>query len=119
MLGPFAVPGWRITRTLVLAGVQIGCIAQESVGHDPKIAADLAERHSGALVDVIVQYKPEAYERISSAPPIEHHRTRGLAKRVALRSIHAQLLSVRAEELEEIAADPDVEFISPDRQVHA
>ena len=80
----------------------------------PNLAPELAKLENDATVDVIVQYK---------APPEEgHHRKVGLwggqLKR-KLELINAAHYSVTPRALEQLAADPNVAYITPDRPVQA
>ena len=83
-------------------------------GGSPKIATDLVNRDSGATVDVIVQFKQT---------PTETHyakvRGKGGLERQRLSLVKGGSFSISAGKLEELAADPDVAFISPDRPIQA
>ena len=78
----------------------------------PKISADLDGLPPDKTVDVIIQYK--------HVPSEAHHqrvRGRGGLHKRSLDVIRGSLYSVPAGAMEELAADPDVAFISPDREV--
>src|SRR5437016_4075370 len=104
-------------RALAIAILPIGAMAQGFFGGHPKIAPDLQEAFPEDKVDVIVQYKSNAFEQIAGAARARHARIRELQDKGPLRSIHSEVLTVRAVDLALIADDPDVEFISPDRPV--
>ncbi|MBS1872054.1 MAG: S8 family serine peptidase [Acidobacteria bacterium] len=79
-----------------------------------KIDRDLEAADPSATVDVIVQFR--------NAPTAAHHdrvRERGGRHRGTLPLIGAGVYSIEAGRLGELAADPDVVQISPDRQVRA
>ena len=79
---------------------------------ESKISSDVP-RDAHSNVNVIVRFRkaPEGadHERMSM---------RGGALRHDLHFINADAISLPASELENLAADPDVEYISADRQIH-
>jgi serine protease AprX len=81
--------------------------------HQRKIAADLDRNGSpDKLVDVIVQYK--------MTPQTRHYAKmagRGAWTKARLHSINSAAFKIPASALAELEADPDVAFVSPDRQV--
>lgn len=80
-------------------------------GH-PKMARDL--KGSGEMVDVIVQF--------TAAPTSRHHdkvRRRGGLFRADLGVAKAGLYTVPAGALEDLANDPEVAYITPNREVGA
>jgi hypothetical protein len=80
----------------------------------PKIAKDLDNIDSEALVDVIVQFK--------QVPTEAHHKKitdRGGQLKRELGLIKGSHYSVPASKLKDLADDPDVAYISPDRPVNA
>jgi len=86
----------------------------QAYGKHPKVARDLENRDPNATVDVIVQFK--------QMPTDAHHKKvadRGGKHKAHLEAIKAGLYSMRADRLAELADDPDVEQISPDRPVKA
>src|SRR5437016_6647001 len=103
--------GWF--RALAIAVVPIGAMAQVYFEGHPKVAPDLQMVYSEDKVDVIVQYKAEAFEH--GMARARHAGIRELEDKGPLRLIHAEVLTVRALDLWLLADDPDVEFISPDR----
>ena len=81
--------------------------------HNPKLSDDAASAPSGN-VDVIIQYKkdPGAVEEAKLAG----HNGK---LRVRLHSIHAHAATLSQSELEALAADPNVSYISVDRPLRS
>ena len=80
----------------------------------PKIAKDLDSIDSEALVDVIVQFR--------QVPTEAHHNkviNRGGQLKTELGFIKGSHYSIPAGKLEDLAEDPEVTYISPDRPVKA
>ena len=80
----------------------------------PRIATDLKASDATANVDVIVRFKV--------APTEVHHQRiiqRGGALKREMGFIKSGAYSLPASRLAELAADPDVEYISPDRPVYS
>src|SRR5207248_6893807 len=78
-----------------------------------KLAKDLRQ-DSDSPIDVIVQF--------TQAPTAKHHaRVTGIGGQLKadLSISHAGLYSIPASALEDLANDPDVKYISPDRPVQA
>ncbi len=91
MLGPFSV------STLMAAN---------------KLSADLQALPPAASVDVIVQFThPPSAADLTAA-----NRAGGLLKR-SFQSIHGALFTLRAGQLNALAANPNIAYISPDRKV--
>src|SRR5580704_17669979 len=99
-------------RTLNLATLFIAATALAYAGPHPKIAADLESRDAGTQVDVIIRYKQGAQQKHVDAVS-----RKGGFHRGNLDIVKGAVFSVPATALEELANDPDVEFISPDRRV--
>ena len=100
---------WR-TKSLVSLLAFVGLVYAGS----PKIAKDLDNIDSEALVDVIVQFK--------QVPTEAHHNkvtNRGGQLRRELGLIKGSHYSIPASKLKDLAEDPDVTYISPDRPVKA
>ena len=100
----------RNTRALALAILTAGL----AFAKHPKVAADLNTNDPNASVDVIVQFK--------QAPTYAHHKKvadRGGKHKANLEAVKAGLYSMRADRLDDLARDPDVVYISPDRPVRA
>src|SRR5450631_2144702 len=77
-----------------------------------KVSQDLQIADSDETVNVIVQFR--------QAPTERHHlavQARGGRLRTDLHAIRASVYSIPASRLAELADDPDVEYISPDRPV--
>ena len=80
-------------------------------GH-PKLARDLDTADPNSTVNVIVQFKDAPTEQNQ-----QRMRTRGARHRTRLASVNGGMYTVSVRDLEALANDPDVEFISPDREV--
>ena len=79
-----------------------------------RIAGDLERADPSSMVDVIVQFK--------QAPRDAHHQkviALGGRLKAELHSVKGGLYSVPAAKLRDLADDPDVAYISPDRAVNA
>ncbi len=79
-----------------------------------KLSAELAAKDPAALVNVIVQWKHKPTE-------VDHLKvlSRGGLIRQRYSSITAGAYSMSAGAIQELANDPAVEYIAPDRPVHA
>src|SRR4026209_2216287 len=96
-----------ITAVLLLASTPV-------FAKHPKIAQDLEAANPSSNVDVIVQFK--------HAPTDAHHKKitdRGGQLKRELGIIKGSHYSVLASKLKDLADDPDVAYISPDRPVNA
>ena len=83
-------------------------------GQRLKLSPDLAGRDPEALVNVIIQYNQAPQQRHVDAVVHKggrHLRTFGV--------VHGAVYSIPAKALAELANDPDVKYISPDRTVKA
>ncbi len=83
-----------------------------AVAGSPKVARDLQNKKPGERVDVIVQFK--------DAPTAKQHdkvKSRRGTMKAELGLVKGGAYSLPAEELESLAADPDVAYISPDLEV--
>ena len=94
-----------LASVLVFSGILAGA-------NDHTLSPELRGPHSGAAIDVIVQYKVE---------PAQTHRDRiaahgGLVKQ-HLRTIKGLLVTLPASRLNSLSKDPDVAYVSPDRPV--
>ncbi|HXI38506.1 MAG TPA: S8 family serine peptidase, partial [Bryobacteraceae bacterium] len=99
-----------IKRLLVF--LILGCCATPTVFGGAKISTDLLLGDPDAVVDVIVQFQTPVTEA--------HHRKvidRGGHLKQALDIVQGGLYSMRAGKLGDLAQDPDVYYISPDRTV--
>src|SRR5271154_6225969 len=99
-------------RTLNLAILFTAATAFAYAGPHPKIAADLESRNPGTQVDVIIQYKQGAQQQHVDAVS-----RKGGFHKGNLDIVKGAVFSVPATALEELANDPEVEFISPDRRL--
>src|SRR5437588_8473388 len=106
-------------RALAIAVFPIVAMAQVFLEGNAKIADDLQMVDPSETIDVIVQYKAKTFEHVAGLAHARHTGLRDLVDKGPLRLIHSEVLSVRALDLRLIADDPEVEFISPDRAVHA
>jgi serine protease AprX len=109
---------WRhVALALGLALSCLGAAGQNNSSggknHSGKLSADFDRNGKpDSLLDVIVQFKvrPQAkhYARMAA---------RGASTKARLHSINAAAFKIPASALAELEADPDVAFVSPDRQV--
>lgn len=97
---------------LVLFMTAVMARGSDAVGKHDKISTDLRNAHAHGMLNVIVQFKhtPDA----AHAAKIANHR--GVLKS-DLSLINAFHVSLPARELERLAKDPEVAYISPDRKV--
>src|SRR5205823_11974967 len=79
-------------------------------GRHPKIARDLDGANPSSFVDVIIQFKQTPTEA-------QHQRVRdkGGKDKAILHLVKGGVYSVPASNLEKLANDPEVVYISPDR----
>ena len=102
----------RLFRLALRAdGVGALCIAaQLAYAAPPKISPDLKNHRSTQAVEVIVQYK---------VPPTENHQERAAHLGGVLQNrmdyIKAAHYIIPASALDQLSADPDVQYISPNR----
>ena len=82
--------------------------------HHPKISAELEGRDPKATVNVIIQYRQGAQQRHVDAVS-----RKGGVHKSNLDVVNGAAYSVPAGALEELANDPEVEFISPDHKLAA
>ncbi|MBS1875048.1 MAG: S8 family peptidase [Acidobacteria bacterium] len=105
-----------MTRSRIISQAAILTVAlcAAAAARSPKIAREFDATPPGSIVDVIIQYK-----QTPSASQHAHVHARGGALRRGLEVIRGGHYSLPASALEELAADPDVEFIHPDRPLKA
>src|SRR2546430_16475872 len=108
-------------RFLVLAlstGLVLASAPGLSVGQGKKssgtskIAKDLAGKHHNTTVDVIVQFRP------GKASHAAIH-ARGGSVKDDLPIVDGVLASLSVQALEGLANDPNVVFLSPEREIHS
>src|SRR4051794_7990894 len=78
----------------------------------PKMSRDLEQKNASDMVDVIVQFK--------QAPSAFHHQKvlgRGGALHRSLDLVNSGAYRMRAGSVKDLADDPDVAYISPDRPI--
>ena len=91
------------------------CLALSAAAHvataQSKLAPELTETTAGTTIDVIVQYR--------DTPALHHQRVldRGGRLKTELGVIRAAHYALPASEIEALANDPDIEYISPDHVV--
>jgi serine protease AprX len=97
-----------------LAVLLMLCSSIRIVTAQSKFSPELENVESAGAIDVIVQYRQNPTD-------VQHQRvlSRGGELRRELSVIHAAHYSIPARELDALASDPDVEYISPDRAVTA
>src|SRR5271165_1245341 len=103
----------RVFGVIASCAIAITISSSASAG-DRKLSADLEQRSTDETVDVIVQYR--------ETPTAEaHYRVvgRGGVLKHELGVIKARHYSLPARVLAELAEDPNVAYITPDRQVKA
>ena len=96
-----------LTATLLLVVVALA-------GPKHKISKDLRDKAPGEQVDVIVQFKPQPRQK-----HFKRVRRKGGKEKRKLSVVRGGSFSIAARELAALAADPDIEFISEDREVTA
>src|SRR5580698_7372014 len=103
-------PRYLKTALSLAAVLPLTALALPPQSGHKKISPDAAASSTGQTVPVIIQYKQdpgrEQNDRIYSA--------RGSVRK-ALHSIHGFAANVPASELEQLASDPNVSYISKDR----
>src|SRR6185295_18565392 len=98
-----------------IAAVLISLASCEfALGQHTKLDRDLLGNDPDKALDVIVRYKSAAQDVAETRAS-----TRGATLRHKLPLLHASALSMSRRDLELLAADPEVEYIAPDRQVQA
>ena len=100
-------------RTLTHTLLVIGLLIPASFAKNSKIGKDL-DTAKEDTVDVIVQYKVQP----TGAHQDKVARKGGKSK-LRLNAARADVYSIKASELDDLANDPDVSYISPDRVVQA
>ena len=107
----------RLTKTNNFLKIALAAIAGAATlaygAHHPKIDAELEGKNPDSPVNVIIQYKQGAQPRHLDAVS-----RRGGQHKGTLHVIKGAAYSLPASALEELANDPDVEQIVPDREVH-
>src|SRR5436305_15349817 len=102
------------TSRLLIAGCALFLIPVLIQARSPKFSKDLDADGGRSTVDVVVQFsrplQPKFHERIGA---------RGGHLNVELPIIQGAAYTIPSESLEELAADPDVAYVSPDRHVTA
>ena len=99
-------------RKFVLGVVTFLLMAGMAFGRHPKIAPDLDNVDPGTNVDVIVQF--------TQAPTAWHHAkvlARGGVLKGQLDLVKAGAYKIKRGQLENLARDPSVVYISPDRKI--
>ena len=100
------------SRTLSLATLLVTATTMTYAAHHPKIDAELEGQTPDAPLNVIIQYKQGASQR--NVDWVTRHGGRFGRNLDVVRS---SAYSVLAKDLADLANDPDVEMISPDRPV--
>src|SRR5579884_1954442 len=113
---PILTPSSRFSRSAKCLTALCLAAAMARAGEAPprKLSPDLAPRSASEVVDVIVQYKVR---------PTESHHARvarlGGALRSRMDNVGAADYAVPASALEDLASDPDVSYVTPNRPVWA
>jgi serine protease AprX len=104
-----------MTKPPIAAMAFLAVAANLSYGqHISKVSADLEGRDPEAAVKVIVQYKQTPQQR-----HFDEVASRGGRHLATIGVVNGAVYSIAAKALAELAKDPDVVFISPDRPVNA
>jgi len=98
----------------VIAVVLVTLLSSFSWAKDHKLAPDLSADNSSGLVNVIVQFK-----QVPSEAQKNKIRSKGGSVDSDLSLVKAVSAKVPKNRLRELARDPDVAYISPDRPVHS
>ena len=106
-----------MTNTFRAAAALVLLYSLAFAGHR-KVARDLESVAPADRVNVIVEYKEEAFAK-GETPEQKHRNVPGLARVATLRQLNSEVLSVHARDLALLADNEDVEFIRPDRAVAA
>src|SRR2546422_970413 len=109
--------GMRKRKRLQMSSIRctllyVTALATVAVAAHPKIADDLGPAKSDGSVDVIIQFQ--------HAPTESHHskvRRHGGEVKSTLHLFNAAAYSVPADSLNDLAGDPEVAYISPDRDL--
>lgn len=88
-------------------------VAQPAPPPKPKIAPDAAKADPNSTIPVIIQYKQDP-----GSDQDDQVARLGGATSATLHSIHAKAAQLPAGQLERLAGDPNVSYISIDRPVH-
>src|SRR6202522_4462349 len=102
------------TRKQIVFVAAVLAAASLCFGQRPKLSPDLTGRAPEALVNVIVQYAQPLQQR-----HIDAVLRKGGRHIQTLHVVNGAVYSVPAKSLADLANDPDVKYISPDRTVNA
>src|SRR5687767_6189103 len=105
----------RLLQRLAVVFLLVSCLTQGLFARHPKVARDLDGVSPTDRVDVIVQYKADAYSGVAGTIGAKHRNIPDLIGKKSLRFLNSEVASVRARDLALLADDPDVEFVRPDR----
>ena len=101
-------------RHLGLAGLGLLLSAGLILAAQPKLAPELELAADEQIVNVIVRFRQTPDDAL-----VRRLEWRGARHKQQLASIRSAVFSAKARDLALLAADPDVEFIAPDRVVQA
>src|SRR5437870_570843 len=110
--------GLRFLALALATGLLLASAPARSVGQEKKSsgnaksAKDLARKHDNTTVDVIVQFRPGQ----ASHKPID---AIGGHVKDDLPIVDGVLASIPVEALEGLENNPNVIFVSPDREIHS
>lgn len=100
--------------SFALAWLAAASFASSAFGASEKLSPELRRGGLDASVDVIIQYRnvpsPMAHERLAA---------KGATLRHDLTLIHSRHYSIPAGLLQDLANDPEVSYVTPDRPVRA
>lgn len=100
-------------KHLSLSILSLALVATLTFAADPKIARDLEKADPASTADVIIQFK--------DAPTDAQHKKvaeRGGIHKSTLNSAKAGVYTIPVSALKDLANDPEVVYISPDRKLH-
>jgi hypothetical protein len=107
----------RLLQKLAIVSLFVPCLTPGLFAQHPKVARDLEIVSPTDRVDVIVQYKAQAYSAVAGTIGSKHRNIPDLVGKKSLRFLNSEVASVRARDLAALADDPDVEFVRPDRRL--
>jgi serine protease AprX len=112
LLGTEGEPADRVaSKFRYVALLCLVLAANVAFGKSPKVSKDLQDVPAGQSVDVIVQYRVNPgqahFDRVKARG--------GSVKRDLRGAIHGAAFTVNSNSLSDLADDPDVAYISPDR----
>ena len=106
------------TRTVVVTSFLAISLSQLSFAGGPKLSADLSTVHPSDDVDVIVEFREDAYNRVA-ADRAGKFRITNSALKVSLPGLRSEVVTTSGRNLASLADDPDVVAVRPDRKLRS